>query len=412
MSELINNAKQRRELLKHMIQQLHKGEAPDAVRNQLFRLLGEIPYHEVVAVEQELISEGMPSQEVLKFCDIHSAALKGQIDTKGSKEAPPGHPVDTFKKENRALEWEINSLRKLCESAAAAKSDNEAREIIAKMRVRFNSLGDVDKHYRRKENLVFPYLEKKGITGPPTVMWGKHDQTRELLKSAIEGLGAALQSSAEEIRVLVDLVLKPAMDSIEEMIYKEEQILFPMCMDTLSQADWYHVYNQSLEIGFCLIDPVEEWAPAEEADRGYVPMEPTDRMQLPSGSLTRDELTAILNTIPFDLTFVDSKDTVRYFTQGRERIFDRNRAILGRQVQLCHPPESVHIVQQILNDFHAGRQSRAPFWINLKGRFIHIEYFALRDSKGNYLGTLEVSQDLTDKRALQGDQRLLTYVQD
>ena len=117
----------------------------------------------------------------------------------------------------------------------------------------------------------------------------------------------------------------------------------------------------------------------------------------------------MLNSIPFDLTFVDKDDRVRYFTQGRERIFARSRAILGRKVQLCHPPSSVHIVEKILDDFHAGRQSRAPFWINLKDRFIHIEYFALRDKDGGYLGTLEVSQDLTEKRALGGEQRLLSY---
>jgi len=128
--------------------------------------------------------------------------------------------------------------------------------------------------------------------------------------------------------------------------------------------------------------------------------------------MTTAELNAILNTIPFDLTFVDKDDTVRYFTQGSERIFARNRAILGRKVQLCHPPSSVNIVQQILDDFRAGKESHAPFWINLKGKFLHIEYFALRDKDGSYLGTIEVSQDLTHKKTLEGDQRLLSYKED
>jgi DUF438 domain-containing protein len=128
--------------------------------------------------------------------------------------------------------------------------------------------------------------------------------------------------------------------------------------------------------------------------------------------MTATELTAILNTIPFDLTFVDKEDRVRYFTQGRERIFTRSRAILGRKVQLCHPPSSVHVVEQILSDFKAGRQSHAPFWIQMKGKFIHIEYFALRDKDGEYLGTLEVSQELTEKRGLKGEQRLLQYAEE
>ncbi|MEW6013943.1 MAG: PAS domain-containing protein, partial [Candidatus Zixiibacteriota bacterium] len=263
-------------------------------------------------------------------------------------------------------------------------------------------------HYRRKENLLFPYLEKHGITGPPAVMWGKHDEAREHLSGAIEALKETAQIAAGEAKTVIDLVLQPAWNSIEEMIYKEEQILFPMCLDTLSEEEWYHINNQSLEIGFCLYDPQVTWKPSGVTVREAAP-ETAGRIQLPSGSMTPDELTAILNTIPFDLTFVDKNDTVRYFTQGKERIFERNRAILGRQVQLCHPPSSVHIVQKILDDFHSGKQERAAFHINMKGRFISIEYFALRSPEGKYLGTLEVSQDLTEKRALQGEKRILSY---
>lgn len=408
VSELIDNTRKRKDLLKHMILQLHKGEAPEAVKSQLARLMGEVPYEHVVEVEQELISEGLPSDEVLKFCDIHTAALRGKISHAGAKEAPPGHPVHTFKEENRALQWEIESLKKLFDEVAAMEGNTPAGEIVGQIQMRIHALTDVDKHYQRKENLLFSFLEKHGITGPPTVMWGKHDETRELLGGAVDALKHSTNMTAGEAQSVIDLVLKPAVSSIEEMIFKEEEILFPMCMDTLSESEWYQVHNQSLEIGFCLYDPTDEWRPetAETAPEG----EPVqDRIQLPSGSMTPAELEAILNTIPFDLTFVDKDDTVRYFTQGRERIFSRTRAILGRKVQLCHPPSSVHIVEEILANFHNGTESHAPFWINMRGRFIHIEYFALRDQKGEYLGTLEVSQDLTDKRALDGEQRLLQF---
>jgi DUF438 domain-containing protein len=192
------------------------------------------------------------------------------------------------------------------------------------------------------------------------------------------------------------------------MIFKEEEILFPMSMDTLGESEWVSVDRQSLEYGFCLYDPTEAWKPEMASQEPEETVE-AEKVRLPSGQIFPSELNAILNTIPFDLTFVDKDDRVRYFTQGRERIFARSRAILGRKVQLCHPPSSVHIVEQILDDFHSGRESHAPFWIEMKGRFIHIEYFALRDDDGNYLGTLEVSQDLTEKRALEGEQRLLAY---
>ncbi|MCX6829438.1 MAG: DUF438 domain-containing protein [candidate division Zixibacteria bacterium] len=408
MSELINDARKRKDLLKHMILQLHKGEAPDAVRTQLVRLMGEVPYGDVVEVEQELIGEGLPEKEILNLCDMHTAVLKGSIDQTGAKTAPSGHPVHTFKEENKALGWEVGSLVKLYDELKALPEKTPVAERVAEIKKHFNALMDVDKHYQRKENLLFPFLEKHGITGPPTVMWGKHDETRGLLKAAQEALKESALLSAGDFKMVIDLVLHPASNAVEEMIYKEEQILFPMCLDTLTDEEWYSIYNQSLEIGFCLYDPVEKWAPAELSAEAQLSAD-ARRVQLPSGSFTVPELNAVLNTIPFDLTFVDKDDQVRYFTQGKERIFSRNRAILGRQVQMCHPPSSVHVVQNILDDFKSGNQDRAAFHIEMQGKFISIEYFALRGEKGEYLGTLEVSQDLTEKRKLKGEKRLLSY---
>lgn len=408
MSELIQDRRKRKDLLKHMIQRLHAGEAPDAVRPQLVRLLGQVPYDEVVEVEQELISEGLPQQEVLKLCDVHTEAMRGAIDTSKARTAPPGHPVHTFQQENKALEWELAALQKLYDKSAAASDGDETARLLNDLRGHFNALMDVEKHYQRKENLLFPFLEKHDITGPPTVMWGKHDETRGLLKNAMTTLETSAGASAEEVQGVIALVLKPASDSVSGMIDKEEQILLPMCLDTLDDTEWYQVYKGSDELGYCLYAPEDTWRPAgvkpeKEASRDG------ERIQLPTGSFTVGELEAVLNTIPFDVTFVDAEDTVRYFSHGRERIFARSRAILGRKVQFCHPPKSVETVQKILDDFHADRQNHAHFWIEMGGRFISIEYFALRNADGDYLGTLEVSQDLTKKRALKGEQRLLSY---
>jgi DUF438 domain-containing protein len=272
----------------------------------------------------------------------------------------------------------------------------------------FNHLMDVDKHYRRKENLLFPFLEKYDITGPPTVMWGKDDEIRGLLRNALESISATNNIAAEEAVAVIDLVLKPAVDGLEEMIYKEEEILFPMCLDTLTELEWYEIYQQSDEIGYCLYDPGDSWRPAGEPVLQKKSRN-GGKIQLHTGSFTLEELTAVFSTLPVDITFVDKEDTVRFFSDNKDRIFDRNRAILGRKVQMCHPPSSVHVVQKILDDFRNGREHRAAFWINLHGKFVHIEYFALRGESGDYLGTLEVTQDLTNFRELQGEQRLLTY---
>lgn len=409
MSELINNSQKRKELLKHMILQLHEGEAPEEVRGRLIELMKKVPYGDVVEVEQELISEGvLDDKEVLKFCDMHTQALEGAIDLSGAKEIPAGHPVDVFTKENLELKKVINQIRNVFTEFDGLADDHIPSKFM-KLKGLFNALMDVDKHYRRKENLLFPYLEKYGITGPPKVMWGKHDETRGFLKAALETLDITEGISIDEVNVLIEMVLSPALSAVEDMTLKEEEILFPMTMDKLTDIEWYEIQEQTLEIGFCLYDPKEEWKPEGMVQKTNAASEDKEMIQLSSGSFTKTELEAILNSLPIDMTFVDKNEKVKYFSQSEERIFDRNRAILNRDVKLCHPPSSVGIVEQILHDFSTGKASKAPFWIQMGGKFIHIEYLALRDKNGEFLGTLEVSQDLTEKRKLEGDQRLLSY---
>jgi DUF438 domain-containing protein len=408
MSGKIDNSKYRKTKLKELILRLHGGASQKTIKQELVKSLGNIPYGEVIEVEQELIEEGLPEQEILKLCDVHSAVLKDSIDLSTSKQIPEGHPVDILIQENRALKQVTDKILVLLSSLKNLKKA-ELADISLSLTELFNQLIDVDKHYQRKEYLLFPYLEKTGITGPPKVMWGKHDETRNLLKGSLDILNTK-NITKEELLASSQIILQQAITFVVEMIMKEEQILFPMLMDTLSDNDWNEIQNQSLEIGYCLYDPPKEWKPEGlEADRGDEIRKQGVNIQLPSGSLTINNLLAILNTLPFDMTFVDKDDKVKYFSQNEERIFQRNRAILNRDVRHCHPPSSAHIVDKILEDFKNRKQTRAPFWINMGGRFIHIEYFALHNDKGEYSGTLEVSQDLTDLKKLKGDQRILSY---
>ncbi len=408
MSENIDNSKFRKAKLKELILKLHKGESEEEVRQQLLVSLSNIPYGEVVEVEQELISEGLPEEEILKLCDAHSAVLEGRVDLSAAKIIPEGHPVDVMLEENKALKRVAGNMLSTIGSLKYVKDDH-FDDTLLQLKAGFNQLVDADKHYQRKEYLLFPFLEKTGITGPPKVMWGKHDEIRELLKGSIEILNTP-DLTKEDLIVSAELVLIPATKGVTDMTVKEEEILFPMAMDALSDSDWYQIRKQSVEIGFCLYDPPTEWTPAGMKEESINEAQKEGgNIQLPSGSFKVEELLAILNTIPVDMTFVDRNDKVKYFTQGSERIFQRNRAILNRDVRHCHPPASAHIVDKILEDFKSGKQDRAPFWINLRGKFIHIEYFALRNEKGEYLGTLEVSQNLTEYRALEGEQRILSY---
>ena len=408
MSELIDNSRKRKAKLKELILKLHAGESEDLVREELLTSLSQIPYGEVVEVEQELISEGLPESEVLKLCDAHSAVLEGRVDLSGSKNVPAGHPVDIMIKENRELKKVTAKAYGLIKTIEK-HPDRDNSELILALLGLFNQLYDVDKHYQRKEYLIFPYLETQGITGPPKVMWGKHDEIREMLKAGIEVLRTR-NISGDEFAASAELLLKPALKALDEMTIKEEEILFPMSLDTLSDTDWLEINRQSREIGYCLYDPQEKWLPEGAEETTLDDLQKTGSgIQLPSGSFSVTELLAILNSLPVDMTFVDKNDKVKYFSQGEERVFQRNRAIINRDVRHCHPPASSHIVDKIIEDFKGGRESRAPFWIKLGDKFIHIEYFALRDDKGEYLGTLEVSHDVNRYRNLEGEQRILSY---
>jgi hypothetical protein len=389
---------------------LHHGGDPKQVRAELISTLQQIPYGEVVEVEQELIKEGLPQSEVLKLCDVHGEVLDGHIDQSGAQAIPEGHPVDVFKHENRELLKVVEKVQVLISALYTVKED-DFRDYSLKILSCFNDLMDVDKHYKRKEYLVFPFLEKKDVTGPPMVMWGKHDEIRDQLKGCIEilrteGLKKSDLEDAEEI------LFSPVLKAVADMTKKEEDILFPMCMDLLTTEEWWQIHRQTLDFGFTLYDPQVDWKPegismADNENKEALNQNGT--VHLPSGSFTANEIMAILNTVPFDMTFVDKDDKVKYFTQGKERIFARSRSIINRDVRLCHPPGSVHIIEKILEDFKSGAASHAPFWIQMQGKFILIEYFALRDENGEYLGTLEVSQDLSNARSLEGEKRILSY---
>jgi DUF438 domain-containing protein len=374
MSEFLDNRTKRVETLKMIIGRLNAGEAPGEVRAAMKKLVQEADATEIVAAEQQIMAEGTPLSEIQVMCDLHSQVTR-EVLTHIAPTVEPGHPVDTFRRENEALRAVVSRIR-----AAIRENDELA------WRQASNELQDIEKHYQRKEHLLFTCLERHGITGPSKVMWAKDDEVRRLLK--------------------VRQVTEAALAAVEEMIFKEEQILLPMSLKTLTDGEWAEIWASSPRYGWCLVEPREGYRPPDSFQPAA---DPLGGVQLPTGNLTLQQLTALFSTLPVDITFVDANDRVAFYSEGPDRVFARSRAIIGRRVQHCHPPKSVDTVNQILDDFRQGRQSVAEFWLEFHGRFIHVRYFAVRDAQQGYMGTLEVTQDATKIRALTGQRRLLQY---
>ncbi len=410
MSELLNNRQHRIETLKHIIRHLHAGQAPDEVREQMKRLVGETDYAEIVAMEQELMAEGMPVEEIQSMCDLHSQVTRDVLVQLPPPALPAGHPADTMRKENAALTRVLGDMRMAMAEIQTLSDEAIPKGALLKWRHSYNDLMDIDKHYQRKENAVFSRLEAHGITGPSKVMWAKDDEVRDLLKELGRAL-AVTEGRAGEWKLVAQTLGSAVVNAVSEMIYKEENILIPMCLTTFTEEDWAEIWLASPRYGWCLVEPGQGYQPPEKMLRAGRQIPVSDDIALPTGTLNLKQLTAIFSTLPVDLTFVDAQDRVAFFSEGPDRVFARSRAVLGRKVQHCHPPKSVNIVDQILEDFRAGRQSVAEFWIHFQGRFVHIRYFAVRDDAGVYAGTLEVTQDVSQIRALEGEQRLLAYDQ-
>ncbi len=377
-------------ILKNIIRDLHKGVDREALTARFQELIKDVAPTEIAQMEQQLMAEGMPEEEIKKLCDVHVEVFRGALDKKVMPGMPAGHPVHTYMLENRHAEVILARI----EHIEDLKKDKE------KLTELVDTLSEIDRHFLRKENQLFPVLETKGVSGPSKVMWALHDDIRAMLKD----VRAKVKSD-----VIKPLELKTLITMLRDMIYKEEHILFPMTLDTLTDDDWSKVMAGEGEIGYSWIEPEKGWQPASAAAQVEMMAGRVGSMNLDTGQLTQEQVNLLLTHLPVDISFVSEHDEVLYYSNTEERIFPRSPGIIGRKVQNCHPPKSVDVVEKILAEFKSGSKDTADFWIQMRGRFILIRYFAVRDRDGKYKGCLEVSQDVTAIRGLQGEKRLLDW---
>jgi DUF438 domain-containing protein len=384
-------AASREETLKGIIRDLHASDNVGAAKERFRELIKDVAPWEIGQMEQSLMKEGLPESEVKRLCSVHVEVFKESLDQKAVPGLPAGHPVHTLMRENREAERIAADLEALADPKADA----------ARAGALLERLWGIDTHFLRKENQLFPVLEAKGVAGPSKVMWAVHDDIRILIKDA-RAAAAAGTLAADRLKFLAA--------QVRDMVYKEEHILFPMALELLTEEDWGKVAAGEGEIGFSWgLAPEQPWRPSGAGAPAEYLARHAGSISLDTGSLTAEQVNLMLTHLPVDLSFVNENDEVLYYSATPERIFPRSPGVIGRRVQNCHPPKSVGTVEKILAEFKAGNKDTAEFWIQMRGRFLHIRYFAVRDADGKYRGCLEVSQDVTAIRALDGERRLLDW---
>ncbi|MGB9675617.1 MAG: DUF438 domain-containing protein [Candidatus Bathyarchaeales archaeon] len=406
-------AEDRKNVLKEILRQLHAGANPQEVKEKFKQFLEGISPLEISRIEQELIREGMPREEIQRLCDVHMAVFREQLE-KQKFDVPASHPINILMEEHKIMLQLAGKLASTTQKVQQFSESSYIEEEIHVLRHLARDFMDSEKHYLREENVLFPNLEKHGITEPPAIMWMEHNQIREKKKTLnkfVENYGAL---GFQEFKAQLGELAETLNSLLASHFFKENNILFPTALRVITEDEWKAIRSEFDEIGYCCFTPPELTAPqifeAEKEEKIMPASKETPfALQFETGTLTKEEVEALLNTLPVDITFVDRDDAVRYFNKAEKRIFVRTKAVIGRKVQLCHPQKSIHIVNRILEAFKEGKKDVAEFWINLNNRLIHIRYFAVRDKNGKYLGTIEVTQDITDIKKIEGEKRLLDW---
>jgi DUF438 domain-containing protein len=404
MSEFINNSEYRQKKLKELIRSLHEGKTVDEVKAEFQKEFENVSTTEISQIEQALVKEGLPIEEVQRLCDVHASVFNGSIadiHVKKDYSHMDGHPVNVFMEENKAIEKLITEEIR---PQANAYTEHPNPNSHLMLRISMEQLWEIHNHYARKEYLFFPYLEKYDITAPPKVMWGVDDEIRADIKDTLDYLKFA-EPNPDAVKEKVDNVTKIILD----MISKENNILIPLLTETLTFYEWIKIDEASPEFGHCLVKPKQSWkVESKEPAMQKEEIKPNDNTVIfDAGFLTPNEINAIFNTLPIDITFVDAQNKVKYFSQNTDRIFQRPTTVIGRAVSLCHPPKSVGIVEKIIDSFKNGEKDHEDFWIRKGNLFIYIRYYAVRDKERNFLGTLEITQNIKPITELQGEKRLM-----
>jgi len=403
MSELMHGNGDKVESLLKFSLGIINGENGRELMDKYSYAIENVTPRDIVDMENRQLSLGVPidaiKETIGKVINVFFKYLKDYPWEKPS----PGTFLFDMMAENRALEAHLTGTKELVKKLNKETDETKLKpsETLDKLQKSIARLLEFEIHYDKKENILFPALEKSwDYPRPLQVMWSIDSDIRKSLRTLRDILSVPTPNLTELNRELGKYYFLA-----HGMVFKEELVVYPLATETLSPSDFEEMRRQSFELGFAFIEaPTPPKEIAEIKPSGAID---ATHLDLETGKMKLEQLIQMLNTLPVDMTLIDETDTVVYFSNPKDRLFSRSKAVIGRTVQNCHPPESVHMVNELLEAFRKGKKDSESFWITIAGRFVLIQYFAMRDKDGTYRGCLEVSQDVTAIRSLTGEKRLI-----
>ena len=405
-----NSAEDKKKMLREIIRQLQSGVSPVEVKEKFKRVLEGTGSEDIARIEQELVKEGLPREELQRLCDVHLAVFGDQVQEQ-ELHIPLGHPINILVEEHKYLLERVEKLGIIVKMFEEACDVVYVGDELTELQSIVKDFQDSEKHYLREENVLFPMMEKHGITEPPAVLWIEHNKIRDIEKKLHILVEKWNTTSFQDFKTQLTEVAKPLCNVLPSHFFKENNILFPTALQTIQdEEEWEEARKEFDEIGYCRFTPPRVLSKPEPSRKKVeIPSVSEGVLQFENGKLSKDEVEGIFDSLPIDISFIDKDDRVKYFNKAEKRIFVRTKAVLGRNVQLCHPEKSVHVVNKIIEAFETGERDTAEFWIQANNRLILIRYYAVRGKNKKYIGTMEVTQDITDLKRIEGQKKLLDW---
>lgn len=396
MSEFSKHKETRIKQLVHLFNGILKGENLGQLIAENPKIIESTVPSDVISVVDQLVLMKIPMNDLKRGINKLLNLLYKTISEYPYYPPEKESYIGCLAENNRILDERLQEIKPLIREINKKSENAELRNSI---REKFLEIEKFTNYYLIKENILFPLIEKYiPEFRCLSVMWSFHDDIKRNLKLVIE----EIESDNFDLKIFNRLA-GDLFFNIYAIKFREEKILYPLVEEIIPEKELNSLFKESAEIGFPFYQPeiISENTKAVNREENLVDLE--------TGKLTVEQIKFLFNHIPVDITFVDENDKVVYFSAPKKRIFPRTKSIIGRDVHNCHPPESVHVVDQIVKSFRSGNKNVASFWINMKGQKLLIQYFAIRDEKGIYKGVVEVSQEITEIQNLQGEKRLLDW---